>query len=49
MVDKMYETHFKTKYNKMEFYNINAKAPTFVYGLDSDFETYVHVLMQKVK
>ena len=25
MVDKMYETHFKTKYNKMEFYNINAK------------------------
>ena len=32
-----------------KFYNINAKAPTFVYGLDSDFETYVHVLMQKVK
>lgn len=32
-----------------KFYDINAKALTSVYGLDSDFETYIHVLMQKVK
>ena len=32
-----------------KFYDINAKAPTSLYGLNFDFETYVHVLMQKVK
>lgn len=32
-----------------KFYDVNAKAPTALYGLDFDFETYVHVLMQKVK
>ena len=32
-----------------KFYDTNAKAPASLYGLDFNFETYVHVLMQKVK
>ena len=32
-----------------KFYDTNAKAPASLYGLNFDFETYVYVLMQKVK